>query len=210
MIQRKHILITVAVFILICVLYYLLAIYPRIGKIAVDILVNPNDATITLNGSRISPGTNYLNAGPYTLRAEKEGWKADEVTVSVSNELSAVALLPQPVSEEAKQQAKKEATTRGGLSSIAANARGLDIRSAYPILNKLPYSDTSGPFKIDYGFNQDNSKIPYLIVSFSTPHGRSKAIKWLADNKTDLTSTEILFDEFINPIHKEEDAHEQY
>lgn len=210
MLQRKYILIAVAAFVLICVAYYLLVLYPRVGKVSVEVFVNPSDAVITLDGARISPGVNYLHTGSHTFKAAREGWTADEVVATISDELSAIALLPQPVSEEAKEQAIREVKTREGLGSIAANARGLDIRTANPILNKLPYSDTAGPFKIDYGFNQDNTKVPYLIISFSTPHGRSRAINWLVDTGADITTTEILFEDFVSPIYKHEDPHEHY
>jgi len=208
MIQRRHILIAIAVFTLISVAYFLLVLYPRIGKVPIDIVVNPSDASISIDDRRVSSGTQYLNPGTYTFKAEREGWFPDEVSVTISDRLSSVALLPTPSSDEAREQAERDSTVREGLSSIAANARGLDIRSAYPILNELPYSDVSGPFKIDYGFNQDNTKTPYLIVSYSTPHGRNKAIDWLKANDTNLTTTEILFEDFQNPTYQPEDNHE--
>ena len=208
MLQRKHIIIALIAFLAICVLYYLIVLYPRQGKIPVEVLANPENATIFIDNSKTGTGVLYLPAGSHTFRAEKEGWKTAEITTRISDDLSSVALVLDPASEEAIQQAKKETRIREGLSGIAANTRGIGIRSSYPILNKLPYSDTSGPFKIDYGFNQEDKETPYLIVSFSTPHGRTKALKWLHDNGTDLTAIEILFDGFRSPIYKEEDVHE--
>lgn len=208
MIERKYIIAVIVGFIVICILYFLLVLYPRIGKLPVEVLVNPSDATVYLNDARISPGTHYLHAGTFTFKAEREGWSPDEVNLTISDELSSVALVLTPITAEAIEQAERETQTREGLSSIAANARGLDIRSAHPILNELPYSDTAGPFKIDYGFNQDDSKTPYLIISFSSPNGRVKALDWLKDNGLDITTTEVIFEDYRSPIFKEEDSHE--
>ena len=208
MIQKKYIFIVLAAFAVICLLYFLFFTYPRLGKIAVDIRVNPEDAAIIIDGDKSHAGTVYLRPGTHTFKAAKSGWFADEVTVSVSKNNATVALLPQPDSDEAQQQAEDDAMKREGLSSTAANTRGVDIRSANPILNKLPYSDISGPYKIDYGFNQQDEKTPYLIVSYSTPHGREKALKWLKSNKLDVTTTEVVFQDFISPIHAEESGDE--
>lgn len=208
MIQRKHIIIVLIAFSVLCMFYFLLAIYPRLNKIPVEVLVHPNDATLSVDGKGFSPGTIYLHPGAHSFKAEKEGWKTDEVSVTISNDLTSIALLPIPESEEAREQARRESRVREGLSSIAANMRGLDIRNSYPILSKLPYSDISGPFKIDYGFNQDDKKTPYLIISFSTPNGRREAIQWLKENDTDITKVEIIFEDFENAAYKEEDTHE--
>lgn len=208
MIQRKHITITITIFLGICLLYYLFVLYPRQGKVAVDILSSPMSATISINDSPSSVGTTYLPTGTYTLKATEEGWESKEITITISEEVSEIALVLTPISTEAKEQAKKESLTREGLSSIAANVRGFTIRNTYPILNSLPYSDISGPYKLDYGFNQDDKKTPYIIVSFSTPNGRHEAIQWLKENGTDLTRTEIIFEDFTNPTYREKDPHE--
>lgn len=207
MIHKKYIIITVAIFLGICLLYYLFVVYPRQGKVAVDILTHPESATVTVNKNRGNTGTNYLPAGTYTFKAEQEGWEPEEITVAISEEVSQVALVLTPVSAAAKEQAKNDSLEREGLYGIAANTRGLDIRNTHPILNELPYSDTTGPFKIDFGFNRDDKKTPYLVVSYSTPNGRIEAIDWLRENKVDTTTTEIIFEDFRSPIYKETDTH---
>lgn len=210
MIQRKYIVITLVAISILSVLYFLFSTYPKIGKIPVEILVYPEDAKVYTDD--ITTGnTVYLKSGEHTFKAQKDGWVTDETTVTISDTLKTIALLPSPESTEAKELANSAegSSKREELAGIAANTRGLDIRSSYSILNKLPYSDISGPFKIDYGFNQDDKKTPYIIVSYSTPNGRRKAIRWLQDNGTNLTMTEIVFEDFINPTHKEKDAHEE-
>lgn len=207
MLQRKHVITIILAFIIVCLMYFLLVMYPRIGKIPVEVLVNPDGASIYIDNNRATPGIHYLHEGSHTFKAEKAGWTPDEVAVSVTDSTTSVALLPQPESSEAKQQAERDSLIREGLSGVAANVRGLGIRNSYPILNDLPYSDPSGPYKIDYGFNQDDKKTPYLVVSFSTPNGRSEAIDWLKDNDVDPTSLEIIFEGFESPIYKKEDAH---
>lgn len=211
MIQRKYIIISVITFIILCCLYFILIVYPRLGKIPVQVLVYPEDAKIFINGKVSSSGTIYMSADTYTFTAKKTGWIDDEVTATISEDLQSIALLPTPTSEEAHTSADTPgaATRREELAGIAANTRGLSIRKKYPIINKIPHSDLTGPFKIDYGFNQDDRITPYIIVSFATPHGRKEAIKWLKKNGADITATEIIFENFKNPLStKQEINHE--
>lgn len=203
MIERKHIFVGLALFILICVFYYLFIVFPRQDKVAVEILVNPSDASVYIDNEKSGAGKKYIHPGTHVFKAEKEGWTASGVTLDITDDTSIIALLPTPTSEDARLEAQKDAEKREELAGIAANTRGLDIRNTTPILNELPYSDTSGPYKIDYGFNQDDKRTPYLIVSYSTPNGRKEAIDWLIANEVDTTTLEIIFEDFINPIHKD-------
>ncbi len=207
MINRKFIVLSGVIFVGVCLLYFLLVILPRIGKVPVEILVHPNDSTITINGNRSASGIQYLSVGEYTVKAEKDGWIADEVKVSVSDEINQIALLPRPNSNEAREIAEEDNLEREGLAGVKANARGANIRSDYPIINKLPYSDIAGPYKIDYGFNRDDTTVPYLLISFTTPKSRQKALEWLQNNEVDLTTTEIIFSDFVNPIKNQEKFH---
>lgn len=208
MLNRKYLLIGGGFLLGVCLLYFLLVTLPRIGKIPVEILAHPNDSTITINGDRTRTGIRYLTEGEYVVRAEKNGWLADEVKVSVSDDVNQIALLLGPNSDEAFEIAEEDAIEREGLAGVKASARGASIRSDYPIINKLPYSDIAGPYKIDYGFNQDDTTVPYLLISFTTPKSRQKALEWLQENRVDITTTEIIFSDFVNPIKNQERFHD--
>lgn len=209
MIQRKYIVLIAAGFFVFCLLYFILVTFPRIGKTSVEISSHPSDATIIINDETRSPGTVYLKPGDYTLIAKKKGWSSATTTVSVGDDSRSMALVLEPNSQEARELLEDDrvVTEREALAGIAANARGEDIRTKNPIIDKLPYSDISGPFKIDFGFNQDDNQTPYFIVSFSTAKGRRLAIEWLKKQEVDLVKTEVIFEDLNNPFSNLEVSH---
>ncbi|HRJ06811.1 MAG TPA: PEGA domain-containing protein [Candidatus Saccharibacteria bacterium] len=175
----------------------------------VEIAMHPSDAKVTVNDETHSSGTVYLKPGDYTLIAKREGWDDATTTVSVKDEPRSIALVLEPNSQEARELLENESviTEREALAGIAANARGEDIRAKTPILSKLPYSDIFGPFKIDFGFNQDDNRTPYFIVSFATAKGRRLAIEWLKKQEVDLVKTEVIFEGLNNPFSNLEVSH---
>lgn len=190
----------IAVFILFT-LWYTAAQISKIGKIPVDIETSPENATVTINGKNTHTGINYLKEGTYTFTATKPGYDTASQTATVSKINNYIALIPNPVSNQVKNEANstEEAMRAESIAGMAAAASGAALQSDNPIIKKLPYSDLSGPFKIDYGYNQDNQSSLYLLVSYTTPDSRQKAIKWLKSNGVDLTTREILFSDFNNP-----------
>lgn len=209
MIKQKYILIGFLGFFLLGLLYFLLVTYPRLGKVAVEVLAHPSDTTITIDGDAYSPGTIYLRPGEYTLLAKKNGWTNATASIIVTKQPRSVALVLEPDSVQAYKilEDEKVIAEREALAAVTANARGEDIRSRYPIIERLPYSDISGPFKIDFGFDQLDKTTPYLIVSFSTPKGRRLAIDWLKKNNVDLVKTEVIFEGFNNPFQTNKVTH---
>lgn len=200
-IQRKHLLWLVFGFIALSVLYYLIVVYPRVGKVAVLIQVYPDDASVYIDDSKSHSGTIYLRPGSYSFAAKKDGWYDVNLTQDISEKNNQVGLVPDPKSTENRSLINTPSITaqREALAGVAATAHGEDLRSNNPIIDKLPYSDISGPFKIDFGYNRDNHNELYLIVSYSTPDGRQNALKWLEKNSVDLSKREVIFEDFINP-----------
>ncbi len=208
-IQRKHIVYIVLVFAALCVVYFVFVTLPRLGKVAVDITTHPEDAIVYINGNESPSGTVYLRPTQYDFSARKKGWETATATVTVSESNKTVALLPDPVSQEAIKEAEdpEVQALRESLAGIAAIARGNTLRNENPIINSLPYTDVSGPFKIDFGFEQEDKSTPYLIVSYSTPNGRQAATSWLKKKGVNLTKTEVIFSDFENPLSVKEVTH---
>lgn len=208
MINRKYLYIAIGI-IGVGIVLLLLIFIPRIGKIPVTIYSLPVDAHITVDDKRSSTGEQYLSPGSYTFKATKKGWSSDTLEIEVSEDNSEVALILEPESDEARSESENTNNTdiREQLSSIRANSRGKTVNAKYPVLAKLPYSDTTGPYKIDYGFLKEDAATPYILISYSTPNGRIEALQWLVEQKVDITETEIIFSDFENPINEIGDFH---
>lgn len=207
--SKKAVIYVVGGFILICVLFFVFYTLPRIGKIPVNVLVNPSDSDVYIDGDKNNNKTVYLRPGEHSFTAKKPGWADNTVKISVSEENSNVGLLPTPNSQEAEDELgdQNNIRVREGIAGTAANARGLELRGVNPIINKLPYSEVAGPFKIDYGFNESDNKTAYILVTVSTPDGRVNALKWLDKNGVDITRTEIVFSDFTNPLYSQDGDH---
>lgn len=210
MIDRRYLYIALAGFGGVIILILLFVLVTRVGKVPVSIQALPNDAVVKIDGKEISTGDHYLPAGEYSFTASKEGWSTDTLKLTIDEDNADVALLLSPQSDQAK--AEYEGTTdtdeREQLSSIRSNSKGKTVTSNYPVIAKLPYSDSTGPYKIDYGYPREDSTTPYILISFSTPNGRTKALRWLSEQKLDITNTEIVFSDFENPLKEVGDFHE--
>ena len=184
------------------IVWYSIIQVSHIGKVPVTVETAPKDMTIKIDGRSANTGVNYIIAGTHTFEAKKTGYETARQTVSVDTLNNYVALIPNPVSDEANKESESEdvsalaETISGTASSIAGGA----LRTKNPIIKKLPVSNISGPYKIDYGYNYDDSTKLYLIISYASPNGRQKALHWLKENNVNLTTQEIVFDGFANPI----------
>lgn len=177
----------------------------RIGKQPVDITVFPEDAVVYINNQPVGGKTIYLQQGVYVFSAKKTGWSTDTQKVKVSNKPTSVILLPNPDSQEANDWLSNPEvqTQRESFGGEQANLRGINMRSANPIVNYLPYSDTSGPFEINYGYVGGDIMRIYLIVDYSTPNGRQKALGWIRSKGYNPTTFTIRFSDFKNPLLQE-------
>lgn len=208
--DRRRIIAISVIIVGVLVIWFIAVQLSRIGKTPVDVEVSPRDASVTIDGHGASTGTNYLTNGEYTFSASKQGYTTATQTVKISAENNYVALLPEPVSSDAIKEANSssESSWAETISGIASSRSGAALANDNPIIKSLPYSDISGPFKIDFGYNHDNHDSLYLIVSYSTPDGRQKAIAWLKQNKVDITDMEIVFADFNNPTDTNRENHD--
>ena len=71
------------------------------------------------------------------------------------------------------------------------------------MISKLPYSDVTGPFTIDYGPSTTRKDGVFLLISDSSPRGRVNAFKWIRQQGYDPTDFEIVYTNVANPLAKE-------
>ena len=170
------------------------------GGISVTIAVQPDDATVYIDGKRASVGVNYVKPGEHTFVAKKTGFGDAVEKTTISESRTYVGLLPSPQSTEAKAWANSDEVSgqREEIGGLDAENRGDSYRAANPIIEVLPYIDISGPFSIDYGYVGAGSDKTYGIIDNSTPSGRKKALQWIRDKGYNPAELDIRFSDFIN------------
>jgi hypothetical protein len=181
----------------------------HVGKTKVSVTVIPKDARITLNHKSFSSKTAYLHPGEYTFAASKEGWKTDTQIIDVGKKKVVVNLLPAPNSSEAYNWLKNNLKTqleREKLGGENVAMKSNEVLQKNPIIGRLPYTDLTGPFSIDYGPSPTRRNSVFLIISNSSPAGRQKALDWIRRHGQDPTNLEIRYYGFSNPITPFEDA----
>lgn len=208
--QNKRLIalsISALVGILVIYLVYLAVLgISRSGKVELDIQVLPDDATVYIDEERVESGKNYVEPGMYTVRASRDGFEDDSVTVEALDEPVVAALLPTPVSDEAIEWANdpENALARESLGGLRANIRGETIRENNPLINVLPHVDVGGPFVIDYGYYGDEGTTEtYIDIARSTPDGRKRALSWIEDKGYSVVDFDIRFSDYMSPLSED-------
>ncbi len=166
----------------------------NLGLIAFSIDMIPSDSSVKIDKKRVKPKTVHLSPGEHTISIEKDGFKSVHKKIYVSASNNWFFSILQPESEKAKKWYKNNVSV-----TKMKNAQSDLIESTYnntvsqnPIIDYLPKTDTYGPYKIDYGFDEDLDRL-YLIISLSTPDGRREAIDWIRSLGVDPTSLDIRY-----------------
>ncbi len=176
----------------------------RQGKIKVTIQAAPKDSLIMIDGKKSKVGDVYVEPGEHMFVASKNGFLEDRKKTTISEGNNYVGLLPTAESKEAVEWSNKNSQAREAIGSIIANQRGEMLRNKASIINKLPYMEIAGPFRIDYGISSaSNTAHPYLIIHYTTAESRQKALGWIRKQGHEPTDLDIRFTDFSNPLTSE-------
>lgn len=184
-------------------IFYIYSYIDNLGKINVFIKVLPEDSVVYINNKKSNAGNNHLKPGKYTIKASKDGFKDDSVTVYVESSELNIGLTPDPNSEEANKwlrdnpQIQEEREAIGGQM---ASLRGEYVEKQTPLINSLPYDDISAPFSIDYGGSKNRSYGTFIVISNAVPQSRVEALNWIRQQGTSPTDIEIQYKDFKNPL----------
>ncbi len=199
------------IFILILIIYNFILVISRVGEERVRITVVPKDAQVSLNGQPEKKRTLYLKSGDYTFSAHKDGFKEDVQKISIKGKSIEVNLIPSPDSQAAFDFLKDNPEIqqqREAIGAIRAKEKGEKLEAVNPIIALLPYSQQTPPFTIDFGASKDRENDTFLVISDSSPNGRTEALRWIRQQGVDPTDLEIIFSDYVNPLaQKEEHAH---
>lgn len=159
----------------------------------------PNDLTLTLDGLPIAAnGTTEVRPGTYTLEAKRNGFQDYSETIAVRGK--------DPVSVKMYLYANGPVGAAWGknnpdqeLEAEAEAGRKYDqiqgqLEAKYPILAQLPYIGIG--FKATYERSRSDPHNPAAIsvrISSYLPEGKEKALEWIAGNRWDPASLDLIF-----------------
>ncbi len=156
----------------------------------VNIIVAPSDAELYLNGDSIEPGESRLRPGEYTLEASREGFADGSETFHIGEERTEIAILLQPVTEEAFAIVREEEEVfiaAEGALGLQTQLEGEKFRDENEILRHLPYR--SMLFEIHYRAGDSNGIV--LQIRAESQHRYDLAISQIENWGFDPGSLEI-------------------
>lgn len=198
---RKQIVITVVALFVLFTVFSLVTYVTRLGKVGVTFSIVPGNAALVIDGQRSGKGTQWLTAGTYDIKVEKEGFETLEKTLIVSEQkgrnVAAISLIP--ISEDAKRWAEKNQVAYKNneeFGSIEAQENGQYLRNRHPIIGSLPYIDPY--YSIAYKLNDSQSIT--LTVDTPSPRYRFYAVQKIRELGYNPTDYQIEFKQFTHPL----------
>lgn len=180
--------------------FAVITIIYRAGKVAVTVKYAPFSATVTLDGERISNDSiSYIVAGEYDLVVENEHFKTVSEKVTISDDYPYVIGQMTATSEEGERIARERQDEFLEVEGIFGGIRtddGNKEKQQYPILKYLPINNAL--YSISYEYKNDKS---LQINIKTTPTYQNTAIQKLYTLKGVVpTEYNIVFKDFVNPF----------
>ncbi|MBQ2660479.1 PEGA domain-containing protein [Candidatus Saccharibacteria bacterium] len=205
-INFKKALIVIGVIMTVVVIYSVITLLSRVGKVAVDIKYVPYAATVKLDGEVVSNNAvNYIKAGTYNVLVEFENFESAEIEVEITENTKYLYGVLNPINDAGIEYMEKHSEELSEIQDISDALSG-KIKEAllekYPLFNKLPINDPY--FTIDYEMPNDlesiDGYVPTVIIDASLAYRELAVSKLLgiADDET-FGKYNIVFKNLDNP-----------
>lgn len=203
--QLSLVLIILGIILIAGIIYSIYISIQRSGKVLVEILTIPPDASVVIDEAK-SSNKAYLTEGYHDFVISSDGFSEHKGSHYVSEKVNKVVVSLTPKTDEARKKVAdygKSLGSENALGDVHAYMRSSFLRETNPVINILPKTDLTGPYKIEYKFYPGDPDKVYVTISYATPKGRQNALKYLTDNGIDITTTDIKFTNFDNPLTRE-------
>lgn len=199
--KLKKIIIISSVIILILVIWAVVDIVSKIGKLEVVLATSPSDSQITIDGNNIKSGKSYIKKGSHIFTAKRSGFDDYSTTVNITDDFKdSIILLLEPNSDEGYAFLKdnpKEQSIREGWGGLLANQDNNNRTDKTPLIKLLPFIDRE--YRVDYGSSSktpnDNIAVS-IIITFTTEASKQDALKWIENNGYNINDLEIIYKDF--------------
>ncbi len=196
---KKEIATCVALLFSLLIIYAVVLMISRIGKVGVEFHLVPGDSTITINNKVYGNGTQYLSPGDYTAKITHEGFASSETSFIASSDKATVAVSLTPSSDEAKKWAEAHQSAykdNERYGAVQARQDGRLFRERFPIVNRLPYEDPY--YKIAY--RSKNNRDLTITITTESPRYRYMAVQKIREFGFSPSEYKIDFVDYKNPL----------
>lgn len=198
-----------AIIILFTLIFSIITLAMRHGKVKVGIFVAPRDAELYLNGVEVKNNKNiYLEPGTYHLSASCEHFEDYKADFQVSKDLKFIAATMKASDEEGEKYITDHAVEYRkveGYIGYIMNKAGEIEQEKYPIIKYLPINNQFYSISYSYpdyqGSTADNGK-PIIFVKADSTYLDVAVAKLKTFENASLIDYEINFnieDRFSNP-----------
>lgn len=183
-------------FVVVAIVYLLTA---NIGKNQVIIYTLPTDATVTIDGKVVSGEMQYLAAGEYAIKVERQDFRPQTIVKRVvDGDNTAVTVGLEPANDTGQQwldnNAEAVAEFEGRVGAVA-NAEGEAFQEKNPIVKDLPYQNYL--FTIGYRNDPSDPSGQSIILVIDAPEiYRQQALTQIYNLGYDPTDYKINFSNF--------------
>lgn len=198
---HKITIIILATLIFIAVVYSVITLISRAGKIKVDVYFAPYSAKIILNGTPVkNKSTAYFTPGTYSLEATFDHFDAIKKQITIDadhNKLLGILVANDDEGKAYAEKYKLEFTEVEGRIGVYLNEEGERTKNKYPILNHLPFN--SSLYSLSYDYEEDNTN-PIIRIKSKDVYLDAAVAKLKTYAKDDdLTRYKIFFSGNDNP-----------
>jgi len=205
-ISFKKALIVIGATMAVVIIYSVVILLSRVGKVAVDIKYVPYAATVKLSGEVINNNAvNYIKAGTYTVLVEFENFESAEIEVEITENTKYLYGVLNPINDVGIEYMDEHAEELSEVQDISDALSG-EIKEIllekYPLFNELPINDPY--FTIDYevpnGLGGLDEYVPTVIIDASLAYRELAVSKMLeiADDEA-FGKYNIVFKNLDNP-----------
>ncbi len=157
--NQKIVLAIVAFFFVFAIIYSVITLINRIGKVKTIVKYAPYSATVMLNDVPVANNaTVWLLPGEYNLKVEYNHFDSYSDTITISEDSNAIVGVLNPSDSEGEDYLSKherEFVDAEGKVGSTLSQQGAKLKEKYPILNYLPINNSL--YSISYQYD-DNDK----------------------------------------------------
>ena len=191
--QRLGAIIILLLFTII-IIYSIVTIIYRNGKISTTVKYAPYNATLTLNDSKISNNTTvWLIPGNYHLKVELAHFETIERDITIDSDHHYIVGVLTAIDAEGEtfyNKHKEEFAETEGVIGRYLNEEGSIQKGKYPILNYLPINNAL--YSISYTYDEKNPE-PIITVKADPEYIDAAVGKLKTFKNIDLTTYQIIF-----------------
>ncbi len=206
---QKITLLIIIIVLVFAVLYSVITLISRAGKIAVEVHFAPYAAEVKLNGTLIkNDSKQFLLPGSYELEVSFEHFTTLTKTVTIDkdhNKLLGTLSASDSEGETYIEKHKTEFTEVEGLVGVYMNEEGERIKEKYPLLTHLPSNNAL--YSISYNYEENDNENPVITIKSQDVYLDAAVAKLKDYGKNDnLISYKIFFsgneNPYLNPVTK--------